>query len=74
MKIAATNALLLLLAPATEGALRGLKKEEKEPSTRDNTRGIEYPDFRFTPWCSLDEKAQLQAMDLSCKYRGRLAG
>jgi len=27
----------------------------------DNTRGIDYPGFRFVPWCILDDKTQAQA-------------
>ena len=74
MKISARSALLLALPAMANGSpnsLRALKKDQVQVqvqgSTRENNRGIEYPAFRFTPWCSLDEKAQQQAADLSCK-------
>ena len=56
--------LSLSSTTATAKTLRGTPKYLQI----DNTRGIDYPAFRYVPWCMLDEKTQVRAQDLSCKF------
>ena len=39
------------------------------PPVRFNTRGIAYPDFRYTPWDELDSSVKMDATIAGCKWR-----
>jgi len=61
---------------STAAALRGSKSNtnngfglwSRSLQRGENTRGIEYPDFRFVPWCILDEEIKAQAEGMRCKF------
>ena len=59
-----------MLATTTEGAsLRGqsIHSDSRRALRVDNTRGIQFPEFRYVPWCMLGEKTQIQAEAMECK-------
>ena len=72
-------ALLVLAATATAEAIEANSTNATEisldtglsvellPPIKFNTRGIPYPDFRFTPWGELDVMVKADAKIAGCK-------